>query len=277
MKNGGKIFALFGNPVGHSLSPLMHNAAFRRMGINALYVPFAIDRIGDAVSGIRALGISGVSVTIPFKTSVMDYLDCVDESAREIGAVNTIAKREGKLAGVNTDWVGLSAALGGPLGISGKTFAIIGAGGAARAAAYAVRKGGGTPVILNRTPEKAEALARSVGGDACPLPRIGRLRAEGLINATPAGMYPHTDGLPVPASCLGNFRRVIETVYNPYETKLLKAAQAAGCRTVKGIEMFVRQGAEQIRTWTGIEPPRDFMKRTVAAALRKTEPEGKTR
>ncbi|HPL62430.1 MAG TPA: shikimate dehydrogenase [Syntrophales bacterium] len=275
MSGGIRIFALFGNPVGHSLSPLMHNAAFKKLGIGAMYVPLSVDRIGEAVSAVRSLGISGVSVTIPFKTAVMDHLDCMDEAAREIGAVNTIINEGGKLAGANTDWLGLSGAVSSRLGMSGKTFAVIGAGGAARAAAYAIIRGGGSPVILNRTAKKAEELARSSGADAWPLERIGRLKAEGLINATPVGMHPAEGGIPVPPICLKNFGWVIETVYNPYETMLLKAARASGCRTIRGLEMFVRQGAEQIRIWTGAEPPRDFMKRTVAAALKKTE-RGKT-
>ena len=193
-----EIFALFGNPIEHSLSPLMLNATFKRMKIDAHYIPFCVKTMEDAIRGIRGLNIRGVSITIPFKTEVMAYLDEVDEDSLRIGAVNTILNDDdGRLRGFNTDWTGLIRDLEESLEIRGKTFAILGAGGAARAAVYGILKKGGNPVIVNRTLERGEEMARKFGCPFYPLSEIEKVKADCLINTTSVGMAPDSEKTPL--------------------------------------------------------------------------------
>jgi shikimate dehydrogenase len=267
MKDSPQIFAVFGNPVKHSLSPLMHNAAYREMGLNAVYIPFCVENLAEAVSGIRGLPISGVSVTIPFKTVVMDLLDEVDEDARIIGAVNTIRNDGGRLTGFNTDWIGLALSLASAMEIEGKRFTVLGAGGAARAVVFALLKKKGNVTILNRTRDRGEKLAREFGCEFRPLVEASKIRADCLINTTSVGMAPREDESPFGSFMPGDFGRVVDIIYNPLKTKLLADAEAAGCSILNGLDMFVLQGAEQIRLWTGEEPPEDVMKSVVLQAL----------
>ena len=270
-ESGPRIFGLFGNPVGHSLSPLMHNTAYGEMKIRAVYVPFCVQNLKEAVRGIRAMNISGVSVTIPFKAEVLKYLDEVDESTRRVGAANTIVNQEGRLHGHNTDWIGFMRDLREFVPIRGNTFGILGSGGAARAVIFGIRAERGNAVILNRTVEKGRALAKEFGCPFLPLSAIGELKAECLVNTTPVGMAPNEEKSPLEAGDLENFSHVVDIIYNPLETALLREAQRAGCRTRSGLGMFVHQGAEQIRIWTGMEPPRDSMWRVVQERLEEDE------
>ena len=263
-----EIFALFGNPVAHSLSPTMHNTAFREMNIPGEYVPFCVENIEDAVRGVRGLNIRGVSVTIPFKTAVMAYLDETDDEALKVGAVNTIVNRGGRLTGHNTDWLGLILTLREAMEIKGKTFVVLGAGGTARAALFGVLREGGMPVIVNRTREKGEQLAKEWGCPFYPLEEIGKITAEVLINTTPVGMAPDTGRSPIPREVLTGYRWVMDVIYNPWKTKLLRDAEDSGCTVLPGLEMFVHQGAEQLKLWTGREPPRDLMRQVVRERLR---------
>jgi shikimate dehydrogenase len=262
-----RIFGLFGNPVGHSLSPLMHNAAYREMKINALYVPFCVRNLEDAVKGIGAMNIGGVSVTIPFKSAVVKYLDEVDECVLRIGAVNTIVNIQGRLKGYNTDWSGFVRDLKEFVPVKGRTLAVLGAGGAARGVIFGILSEGGNIVVLNRTIRKGQELADEFGCSFSPLSKIAKLHADCLINTTPMGMFPNIDAAPLEPADLKRFNHVVDIVYNPLQTKLLKNAEAAGCRTRSGIGMFVHQAAEQIRLWTGMEPPIDSMKRVVLERL----------
>jgi len=262
-------FALFGNPVGHSLSPLMINAAFGAMGVRAGYESHRVENLELAVRMIRERPLDGVSVTLPLKGAIMAFLDEVDDDARAIGAVNTVTNDRGRLRGSNTDWVGLTAAMQEHVPLRGRTFAVLGAGGAARAAVHAILRAGGTPIVFNRSRDRAESLARWFSCETQPLANLGAVDADVLINATPVGMYPDTGESPVDGRILGRFQWVVETIYNPLETRLLREARAAGCGVVTGLAMFVRQGAEQIRTWTGFEPPVELMERVVRTTLAK--------
>jgi shikimate dehydrogenase len=202
----------------------------------------------------------------------MEYLDEIEESALRIGAVNTIWNHQGILKGYNTDWIGFVLSLKEGLGgIKGKSFAVIGAGGAARGVVYGLVQEGGVPVILNRTFTQAEALGKEFGCPYFPLSHKDKMEADGLINTTSLGMAPNTEESPFPSELLNRFTWVVDIIYHPLKTKLLREAEEAGCRTVTGLEMFVHQGAEQIKIWTGLEPPRDLMKEAVAAELRKNE------
>lgn len=261
------LFAVFGNPVGHSLSPLMHQAALDRLGLKALYAPFCVTHLKEAVQGIRGLDIRGVSVTLPFKTEVMHYLDEVEECARRIGAVNTIWNDQGTLKGYNTDWLGFIVSLKAVTEIKGKRFVVIGAGGAARGIVYGLTREGGQAIIVNRNLPRAEAL----GGEFdCPFlapSELEKVTADGLINTTPLGMAPDVDRSPWPRDLLKQFPLVMDIIYNPLKTRLLKEAREVGCRTISGLEMFVHQGAEQLKLWTGLEPPRSHMREVVLAKL----------
>jgi shikimate dehydrogenase len=260
-------FALFGNPVGQSLSPAMHTAAFARMGISAGYTAYRVEDAAEVVRQIRESGIRGASITIPFKETVMAFLDEMDPAAAAIGAVNTIVASHGRLAGYNTDGPGLVRDLGEWTTIRGKTFVVLGAGGAARGAVYSLREAGGIPIVVNRTAERARALAEAFGCRWEPVEEIGRLRADCLINTTPLGMFPETDRTPLEKEFLIHFPRVMDMIYNPARTRLLREAEAAGCAVRSGVGMFVHQGAEQIRIWTGSEPPREEMRRVVLERL----------
>jgi len=262
-----KCFALFGNPVGHSLSPWMHRTAYGEMGIAARYKAYRVENAGEIVPMLKTLRIDGASVTLPFKEAVMGSLDEITASARSIGAVNTILNRDGMFVGDNTDWIGLVRDLKDHLQIRGKTFAVLGAGGMARAAVFGILQEGGVPVIFNRTRERGEALARAFNSLFLPLEALDGFRAEALIQTTPVGMAPDTDRSPLKREILTNFRYVMDAIYTPLTTKLLRDAREMGCLTINGVGLFVHQGAEQIRIWTGREPPLATMRQTVLAAL----------
>ena len=264
-------YVLLGNPVGQSLSSLMHNAALKKMGIAENYSAFCVQDLGSAIQGIRGMNIRGASVTIPFKAAVMEYLDDIDDDALEIGAVNTIINNNGRLTGCNTDWLGLILTLQEAMPVKGKTFVIIGAGGTARAAAYGIMKEGGFPVIANRTPEKGKILSSKLNCPFYPLAEIGKIKADCLINTTPVGMYPHNDKSPVKASALGGYKYVMDVIYNPLKTKLLKDAEKQGCHIFSGADMFVNQGAQQLRLWRGKEPPLVLMKKVILERLTEIE------
>jgi len=260
-------FALFGDPVAQSLSPLMHSAAYAKMGLAATYTAYRVKDAADVVRQVRERDIRGASITIPFKETVMALLDEVDENAAAIGAVNTIGNRDGRLVGYNTDGPGLARDLEDWIGIRGRTFVVLGAGGAARAALFTLIEQGGTAVVVNRTTERARALAGSLGCRWALPGQIGRLEADCLINTTPLGMFPDTDLTPLGEEFLVHFPRVMDMIYNPVRTRLLREAEAAGCAVRSGVGMFVHQGAEQIRLWTGREPPREWMRAKVMEKL----------
>lgn len=266
-----KNYVLLGNPVGHSLSPLMHNAALADLGVEGSYGAFCVYDLASVIRGIRGMDIRGVSVTIPFKSAVMEYLDDISEDALNIGAVNTVINSDGRLTGANTDWLGLIAALREAMTVKGKKFAVIGAGGTARAAVYGIMKEGGLPIIVNRTAENGKRLALDFNCPFHALNEIGKIEADCLINTTPVGMYPDIDKSPVDCAVLAGYECVMDVIYNPLRTKLLRDAQKRGCRVISGVDMFVHQGAEQIKLWTGKQPDRALMKKVVVERLAQSE------
>lgn len=263
------LFALFGDPVSHSLGPVMHNTAFSELGYNGAYLAFRVIDIGKAVAGIKALGIKGVSITIPYKVSVMDFLDELDDTAEKIGAVNTIMNREGVLIGYNSDGLGAVKALFEKTTIKDKNVVILGAGGAARAIGFAIISEGGRVTVINRTPVKGEKLAKDLGADFQPISKLNKNACHILINTTPVGMFPGIDAMPVRIQDLDKTMVVMDIVYNPLKTRLLKAADSIGCQTIDGVSMFVYQGAFQLELWTGMEAPVKAMKKAVLNALGK--------
>lgn len=266
---GTALYGIIGHPVGHSLSPLMHNAGFRALGINAVYLAFDVlpARLADALGGMRALGIRGLSVTIPHKEAVIPLLDEVDGPARAMGAVNTILSRDGLLVGMNTDWLGVVKALEAKTKLAGRKVLVLGAGGSARAVAFGLTKRGATVHIANRTPEKARVLAGLFGGTWSGLEEIGSVGATILVNATSVGMVPQASVSPVPAEILPRFDVVMDIVYRPRETRLLREAREAGCRVVDGLSMLLHQGVAQLELWTRENAPVKTMAGALEAAL----------
>ena len=263
------VYAVIGDPVSHSLSPVMHNRAFAHTGYNGVYIALRIRDIAAAANGFRALDFKGLSVTIPHKVSVMDCLDEVDVRAREIGAVNTIVNRDGCLVGYNSDYLGAVKALADAIDIGGKTVVIIGAGGAARAIGFGIIQSGGRVIIINRSPEKGERLAEALNADFQPLSEVREIEGQVLVNTTPVGMFPHAEQMPLEKNLLRPDLVVMDIIYNPLTTRLLSEAARTGCRTINGLSMFVYQGAVQFELWTGEKAPLDVMKSAVESALQR--------
>jgi shikimate dehydrogenase len=261
------IFAVFGNPVMHSLSPVMHNAAFAATGYNGVYAAIRVKDIRLAVSGMRALGLRGASITIPHKESVLACLDYIDPAARRIKAVNTVVNDGGSLKGFNTDCDGATQALAEKIPVKGRHVAVIGAGGAARAVAFGVAGQGARATIFNRSRDKGEALAADLGVDFKPLSEFTAEGCDILVNTTPLGMLPQREDTPVPVEKLRPGLVVMDIVYNPLKTRLLREAEAAGCTTIDGVSMFVRQGVRQFELWTGLAAPVEIMRMAVEAEL----------
>lgn len=264
-----ELYGVIGNPVRHSLSPVLHNAAFSATGLNAVYLAFEPEDIGACARGIQALGIRGVSVTTPFKSSVIPYLSEMDPLAKKIGAVNTIVNTTNGLMGYNTDALGALKALQEEMDLFGKRCILVGAGGAARAIGFTLKENGATLSVVNRSRDRGEGLARSLGCEFIPLGDIAAASGDLLIQTTPVGMWPHVDQCPVPERILKQGMVVMDIVYHPSETRLLRMARARGCITISGTRMLIHQGAEQFRLWTGIEPPLSIMNMAIEEALPK--------
>jgi shikimate dehydrogenase len=261
------LYGILGNPVGQSMSPLMHNTAFQHLGIDALYLPFEVDDLSSALIGLKALKLRGASVTHPYKEEIMGLIDDIDATAKRIGAVNTLVFGKEGIRGTNTDWVGAVRCLGTLMPIEGQTFVVLGAGGAARAVIYGVISHGGKVIVVNRSEETGKALAEEFDCPFVLLSDIQGVSGDCLVNTTPVGMYPKTEVLPVPRSVLGRYKAVADVVYNPLETLLLKEAQGAGCMVASGFDMFLYQGVDQFTTWTGKEAPVKEMRDVVYGRL----------
>lgn len=249
-----QLYGIIGNPVQHSLSPIIHNGAFKKMQMNAVYVAFEVKNLAEAMIGIRGLGIRGISVTIPFKTQVIPYLDQVDSIAGEIRAINTISNEGGKLTGYNTDWRGAIEALEEKVDLRDKRVILLGAGGAARAIAWGLKEKNCRVFIINRSLDKARNLASEFEFNYSPISCMNALDAHVIINATSVGMYPNDTENPLPKEALKPGMTVMDIVYHPLKTKLLREAEGRGCQTIDGLEMLARQGAAQLQIWTGRRP-----------------------
>ncbi len=258
------LYGIIGNPVGHSLSPAMHNAAFDFLGENCVYLPFAVENVEAALQGIRHLYIKGVSVTIPHKESVIPYLDIVDSVAVKIGAVNTIRReQQGQdilLCGYNTDWIGANRALADTMQLKGASVVILGAGGSARAIGFGLLEAGAKITLCSRTESRGRKLAVDLQCQWCPLENVANLQGDALVNATSVGMVPQQEQSPVPSEITSNYSVVMDIVYAPLQTKLLMDAKKAGCRTVNGLEMLLYQGVAQFELWTSLQPPVEVMR-----------------
>ena len=272
-----QLCGVLGHPVKHSLSPAIHNAAFQHLGLNYVYLAFPVEDVPHAIDGIRALGnLRGFSVTIPHKVPVMAHLDTIEPTARHIGAVNTIVKEDQTLSGHNTDASGALLALRhAGVDLAGKHVVIIGSGGAARAITFglALETPAGRLTILGIEEEERQTLARNLReGTALHVedhmlnadtlePALDQ--AQVLIHCTPVGMDPHVDQTCVPQQFFHPDLTVMDIVYNPLDTRLLKEARSAGCPTIRGLEMFLHQAVAQFELWTGQPAPVPVMRRVL--------------
>ncbi len=260
-----KLYGVVGNPVSHSISPVIHNSSFIEKGLNSVYVPMKVLDIETFIKDFRKMDFQGLSVTIPHKESILPFLDDIDYVAGKIGAINTVVNQDGRLTGHNTDCMAAVKGLedgmeGNKSALKGKKVAIIGAGGAARAIAFGLKEKGCDITIYNRTLERAKRLSDDVGCKFRRFEEISELNTDILINSTSIGMFPNVDESPVPKNVLKKGMVVFDAIYNPIETKLLKDAKGSECHTVNGLTMFINQAAEQFRLWTGIEPSVELMK-----------------
>lgn len=277
-----RICGLIGDPVEHSMSPAMQNAAFRELALDYIYVPFRVKsaELGQAIAGMRALNIRGLNVTVPHKVAVVQFLDKLDPLAEKIGAVNTIVNDDGVLTGYNTDATGfLQALLAREIEPKGKRAVILGAGGASKAISFILADKGTRLTILNRQLELdwAKELARRISQTfaqevkALELSRknlaVVLKKADILVNATSVGMIPLVNETPVPGDLLRPDLIVYDIVYNPMKTRLLRESEAAGASTIGGVDMLVWQGALAFEKWTGVKAPVDLMKREVVKLL----------
>jgi shikimate dehydrogenase len=281
-----KLCGVIGDPIEHTMSPVMHNAAFRETGLDYVYTASRVrsEELGEAIRGMRTLNIRGLNVTIPHKVAVIPFLDEVDVLAEKIGAVNTIVNDNGVLKGYNTDASGfLQALLEKGVDPQGKRVLVLGAGGASRAVSLALGERGARLVILNRLEELdwAHELAARIGRLFDTEVKSGELTRDNtaealvetdiLVNTTSVGMSPETDRTPVDADLLRPGLVVFDIVYNPLKTRLLSEAEAAGAETIRGIDMLAWQGALAFEKWTGVQAPVDLMKREAIRLLEKHE------
>jgi len=273
------VYGVVADPVAHSLSPQIHNAAFGAAGIDAVYVPFRVplDTLGQFVDDVPRLGIRGLSVTIPHKETIAKFLTKVDPAVKGIGAVNTVLFKDRDVVGYNTDYkaamdclehvLGGPPAPGSPSRLKDKRVLVLGAGGVARAVMYGLQRRGAKTIIASRTRSRAQFLAESFGGRCVEWSARHVGDPEIIVNCTPVGMHPNVDESPFNKSHLKPSIIVFDTVYNPESTLLLKEARSHGCRVVTGVEMFIRQAALQYLLFTGKEAPEALMRETLKRAI----------
>jgi shikimate dehydrogenase len=277
-----QLFGVIGNPIEHTLSPIIHNAAFEALELDFAFLAFKVQAadLGDALSGMRALNIHGLNVTMPHKNTVIKYLDEVDPGVKTIASVNTILNKDGKLLGFNTDGVGaLSALEQNGVEVSGKKILLLGAGGAAKAIAYIISQEAAELVILNRTLNQATEIAnilkqkfnKKINVDTLSPSAIrdNLANADVLINATSIGMKPNANQTLVEPQLLKSDLAVMDIVYDPLETKLARDAKAAGAKVVSGVEMLIYQGAASFEIWTACNAPVEVMRKAALSHLLK--------
>ncbi len=279
-----RICGIIGDPIEHTMSPVMHNAAFKNKGVDYVYLAFRVkkEELGKAIEGMRALNISGLNITIPHKVAVMPFLDELDHLADKIGAINTVVNDNGVLKGYNTDATGFLQALR-ERGIEpkGKSVVILGASGASRAISFILAERGSSLVILNRTWDKAKVCADRISETfqrevtALKLDRENLAaalnKADILVNATSVGMSPNIDETPVTSDLLKPSLVVFDIVYNPIKTRLQREAETVGATIISGLDMLVWQGALAFEKWTGLKAPVELMREKVIKVLQRHE------
>jgi shikimate dehydrogenase len=279
-----KICGIMGDPIEHTVSPAMQNAAFKKLGLDYVYVPFFVKSadLNSAIKGMRALNIRGLNVTIPHKVAVIPLLDEIDSLSENLAAVNTIVNIGGCLKGYNTDASGFWRALQSEdINPAGKKTVILGAGGAARAIAFILADKGADLTIMNRHPETGQNLAERIAGlfrrevNTLELSKdnleIKLKETEIIVNTTSVGMFPNVKETPIPVRLIQRGQIVFDVIYNPAQTRLLTASAKKGAKVISGVEMLVQQGAAAFEIWTGRKAPVDTMREAAVAALGKNE------
>jgi shikimate dehydrogenase len=275
-----RVCGVIGNPIEHTLSPTIQNAAFNRLKLDFVFLAFHVkaDELENALRGMRGFGIHGLNVTMPHKNTVISHLDEVDSAVQFLGSANTILNKDGKLSGFNTDGVGaLNALKENGVDVTEKKVLLLGAGGAAKAIAFSFAQEAGSLCILNRAPEKAAVLSdalnhvfgtKIMGGAFSPSAVQKNLQdTDILVNATSVGMHPHVDQSLVEPKWLKPDLAVMDIVYNPVETKLAKDAKAADAKVISGVEMLIYQGAASFKIWTGKSAPIEVMRKAALTKL----------
>ncbi len=271
-----ELYCIFGNPVKHSLSPLIHNAALDELGENAVYLAFSPESAREAVNAMRTLDIKGASVTIPFKTEIIQYIDEIDPAARMIGAVNTLKNNNGKVFGYNTDGTGALLAITSlGINIRNQRVLVLGNGGSARAVAFTLAQKGASVIISGRNEIKIHDLSEEIKSNSfkSEFKLIDKLDKEFMrdvdivINTTPLGMHPDTETTPLAEKLILPGHTVFDIVYAPQKTRLLREAERKQAATLGGIEMLINQGLEQLRIWTGMEPPSELVRTIIKNKL----------
>jgi len=277
-----KILCIIGNPIEHSMSVIMHNAAIQKIGIDYRYVAFNVfpKDLSNAINGLKSLNIKGANVTIPHKISVMKYLDKIEPIAKMIGAINTIKNEDGILIGRNTDGEGfLKSIKESGYNLKNKKIVLFGAGGAGRACAFYLAKEVGGITIINRTDDRLNDLISNLKLNyEIPIKGINLSKSEEirkviedsdmLVNTTPVGMYPNINESPIKQSWLHPNLFVIDIIYSPIQTKLLQEASSFGCKVLSGVDMLVNQGIIAFKWWTGFSPDKKLMKQVVLDELK---------
>jgi len=265
-----RVYGVAGDPIAHSLSPTIMNTAMRRENVNAVYLALHAKTLKDLLTCVREIPIHGLSITMPYKEAILQHLDNTDSHTTKIGACNTVVRaQDGKLYGFNTDTAGVVRPLEQRLGLEGARVLVLGAGGAARAAVFGLKERGSEVFILNRTPAPAQKLARQAKARTIKRPDLRKLAFDVIVNATPVGMTNNRES-PLNENEI-NAKYVFDMVYDPAETRFLKAAKARGAQIIPGIEMFVHQAARQFEIWTGKPAPWDDMLRVVTIALQERD------
>ena len=264
------LYCILGNPVHHSLSPVMHNTAFKKLGINAIYCALSPTSIKAGIEAIRTLGIKGASITIPYKTEAIRYIDEIDDMAKIIGAINTISNSEGKIRGYNTDGYGAIQSLrNGGVQVRDRNYLVIGNGGSARAISFSLLEEGASVLIAGRNDRNVAGLADELKSryDSVSGTLLSKLNAQAMeridviINSTPLGMHPDVGTMPIDIDLVRKNHIVFDIVYTPHTTRFLNEAKKRGCRVIYGIDMLVNQGARQFEIWTGASAPIDVITR----------------
>jgi len=263
-----KVYGVAGNPIKHSLSPLMMNTAFRRETVNGVFLALQATRLSDLMTLVKEVPISGLAVTMPLKAEILKHLERTDPLSEKVGACNTVVRSaDGKLYGFNTDVAAVVRPLERRLPLKGARVLVMGAGGAARAAVFGLKEKGAEVFVMNRTPEAGQKLARQAKAKSFKREQLAKTSFDVIINATPAGMAGSKTQNLLDSKEL-NARLVFDLVYNPLETPLIKMARDKGIPVITGVEMFVHQGARQFEIWTGKPAPEEDMLRVVVHALR---------
>lgn len=260
-----RLCCIIGNPVAHSLSPQMHNAAFKARGVNYVFLAFQVSDVKKAIEGFKAINVAGIVVTIPHKLEVMKHVDEIDKTAKIIGAVNAIVNRNGKLSATNTDWLGAINALEEKIDLNKKKVALLGAGGAARALAFGLKKKKADVAVFNRTIKLAEKLRNefclSGAFDLKELDRV--INMDIIINATSIGMEPEDDVSLVPKKLISPHHLVFDIVYTPHETKLIRFAKEKGAKVIYGYKMVLYGGVRIFELFTGRNAPIKIMEKSL--------------